>query len=338
MESRRDGEMTKASWAVGVDLGGTKVEVGGVDARGRLLKRVRRPTKVRSGPAAIETQIVDAVRELEESMGSSPAGVGVGVAGQIDADKGMVRFAPNLDWHDVPFQADLSDTLGLPVVVINDVRAAAWGEWLHGAGQGCDDLVCVFVGTGIGGGIVSGGQMLSGCSNTAGELGHITVALDGPPCHCGNRGCLEALASGWAIAQQAQEAVAAKPDDGFMLLKLANGQQEAITAEIVAQAAKEGDALARRLLDEAVQALIAGAVSLVNAFNPCRLILGGGVIEGLPERIDQVERGVRQWALAAARAPLQVLPAALHGDAGVIGAAALVLRRVTEGEQPVGNS
>jgi glucokinase len=330
--------MTKASWAVGVDLGGTKVEVGGVDAKGHLLKRMRRATEVKSGPAAIETEILDAVSELEESMGSPPVGVGVGVAGQIEADTGVVRFAPNLDWHDVPFQADLSDALGLPVVVTNDVRAAAWGEWLHGAGRGCDDLVCVFVGTGIGGGIVSGGQVLSGCSNTAGELGHITVALDGPPCHCGNRGCLEALASGWAIAQQAQEAVAAKPDDGLVLLKLANGQQEAITAEVVAQAAKEGDVLARRLLDEAVQALIAGAISLVNAFNPCRLILGGGVIEGLPEWVEQIDQGVRQRALEAARAPLQILPAALHGDAGVVGAAALALRRATEGGQPIGHS
>jgi len=330
--------MTEASWAVGVDLGGTKVEVGGVDARGRLLKRMRRPTEVKSGPAAIEAEIVDAVGEMEESMGSPPVGAGVGVAGQIEADTGAVRFAPNLDWHDVPFQADLSRALGLPVVVTNDVRAAAWGEWLHGAGRGCDDLVCVFVGTGIGGGIVSGGQMLSGCSNTAGELGHITVVLDGPLCHCGNRGCLEALASGWAIAQQAQEAVAAKPDGGAMLLKLADGQQKAITAEIVAQAAKDGDVLAQRLLDEALQALIAGAVSLVNAFNPCRLILGGGVIEGLPAWVDQVDRGVRQRALAAARAPLQVVSAALHGDAGVVGAAALSLRRATKGGRPVAQS
>jgi glucokinase len=322
--------MTEASWAAGVDLGGTKVEVAGVDRKGHLLKRMRRPTYVKSGRDAIESEILDAVRELEEDLGSKPAGAGVGVAGQIEAGTGRVRFAPNLDWHDVPFQSDLAAALGLPVVVTNDVRAAAWGEWLHGAGQGCDDLVCVFVGTGIGGGVVSGGQMLSGCSNAAGELGHITVALDGPPCHCGNRGCLEALAGGWAIAQQAQEAVAAKPDDGAAVLKLANGQHEAITAEIVSQAAKEGDALARRLLDEAAQALIAGAASLVNAFNPCRLILGGGVMEGQPEWIDLIEKGVRDRALAASLDPLQVLPAQLHNNAGVVGAAALAMRTLAE--------
>jgi glucokinase len=330
MVSRRDEEMTKGSWAVGVDLGGTKVEVASIDAEGHLLKRMRRPTYVKSGRATIETEILDAVRELEEGAGSQPAGVGVGVAGQIEAGTGVVRFAPNLDWHDVPFEADLSAALGLPVVVTNDVRAAAWGEWLHGAGQGCDDLVCLFVGTGIGGGVVSGGQMLSGCSNTAGELGHITVVLDGPPCHCGNRGCLEALASGWAIAQQAQEAVADEPDDGAAILKLANGQHEAITAENVSQAAREGDVLARRLLDEALQALIAGAVSLVNAFNPCRLILGGGVMEGQAEWIGLIEQGVHQRALAAALAPLQVLPAQLHNNAGVVGAGALAMRTLAE--------
>ncbi|MFN2243160.1 MAG: ROK family protein, partial [Anaerolineae bacterium] len=151
--------MTKTLWSVGVDLGGTKVEVAHVDADGHLQRRLRRPTDVKDGPKAVKLEIVDAVRELVEGAGSPPVGVGVGVAGQIEAGSGVVRFAPNLDWHDEPFQADLGEALGLPVVVTNDVRAAAWGEWLHGAGRGSDDLVCLFVGTGIGGGVVSGGQM-----------------------------------------------------------------------------------------------------------------------------------------------------------------------------------
>jgi glucokinase len=322
--------MTEALWAIGVDLGGTKVEVAQVDADGHLQRRLRRPTDVKDGPGVVETEIVDAVRELEKGTGSPPAGVGVGVAGQIEASSGVVRFAPNLDWHDVPFQADLGEALGLPVVVTNDVRAATWGEWLHGAGRGCDDLVCLFVGTGIGGGVVSGGRMLSGCSNTASELGHIPIALDGPICHCGNHGCLEALAGGWAIARQAQEAVTAEPGVGSSLLQLADGQLEVLTAEIVAQAAHQGDSLAQEIVEQVTEALIAGAVGLVNAFNPCRLILGGGVVEGLPELITRIEHGVYQRALAAARAPLQVLPAQLHNDAGVVGAAALAMRAASE--------
>jgi glucokinase len=322
--------VTETRWSVGVDLGGTKVEVAHVGADGHLQRRLRRPTDVKDGPKAVEREIVDAVRELVEGIGSPPTGVGVGVAGQIEAGSGVVRFAPNLDWHDVPFEADLGEALGLPVVVTNDVRAAAWGEWLHGAGRGSDDLVCLFVGTGVGGGVVSGGQMLSGCSNTAGELGHMVIDLGGPACHCGNRGCLEALAGGWAIARRAWETVTGEGDSGTRLLQMAGGQPEAITAEMVSQAAHQGDPLAQEIVNQAAEALVAGAISLVNAFNPCRLILGGGVIEGLPEWVDRIEKGVRQRALAAAQAPLEVLPAQLHNDAGVVGSAALAMRTAAE--------
>jgi glucokinase len=318
------------TWAIGVDLGGTKIEVAHVDAQGGVRRRRRCATDVKDGLAAVEGEIIAAVRDLKDDAESPPAGVGVGVAGQIEPGTGVVEFAPNLDWHEAPLQADLSQALKLPVAVTNDVRAAAWGEWLHGAGRGCDDLVCLFVGTGIGGGVVSGGQMMAGCSNAAGELGHVTIDLHGPACHCGNTGCLEALASGWAIARRARQAIAADPSAGASLLGRAGGQPEAITAKIVAQAAHAGDPLARHLIDEVAAALIAGSVGFVNAFNPCRLILGGGVIEGLPELVQRVAQGMRQLALAAASTPLQVLPAQLHNDAGVVGAAALAMHSFAE--------
>jgi glucokinase len=314
------------AWAAGVDLGGTKVEVAHVARGGRLVTRLRRPTDVKDGPTAVEVEIEAAVRELIDSAGSRPVAVGVGVAGQVDGKSGTVRFAPNLEWHNVPLATDLSRSLGLPVVVANDVRAITWGEWLHGAGEGADDVVCLMVGTGIGGGVVSGGQMLGGCSNSAGELGHITIDLHGPLCHCGNRGCMEALAGGWAIAKRARQAVSDDPAGGASLMRKAGGRQDAITAETVAEAAHAGDRLAGRLLDEVAEALVAGSVGLVNAFNPCRLILGGGVIEGLPELVARVDEGVRRSALPSAVAALRVMPARLHNDAGVIGAAALAHR------------
>ncbi len=312
--------------AIGVDLGGTKAETALVDRGGKLLQRLRRPTPVEAGPDAIISEITGAVKGLIAEGGSTPLGVGVGLAGQIDPRQGLVRFAPNLGWRDVPFQRNLSQALDLPVVVTNDVRAATWGEWLHGAGKGCDDLVCLFVGTGIGGGVVSGGRMLSGCSNTAGELGHMTIDLNGPLCTCGNQGCLEALAGGWALARQAREAVSADLKAGGLLLQMAGGRLEALTARIVAEAAKSDDPLAKGLMDAALRVLTAGAISLINAFNPCRLILGGGVIEGLPHLVDRISRGVRGRALPAAIGPLQVLPAKLGSDAGVIGAAMLAMR------------
>ncbi|MGD0845315.1 MAG: ROK family protein [Geobacteraceae bacterium] len=313
-------------WSIGVDLGGTKLEVAHIDAQGRVRQRLRKPTNVKGGPSAIIEDVIASVWTLRETADSPPAGVGVGVAGQVEKETGKVTFAPNLDWRDVPLQADLQRSIGLPVIVTNDVRAATWGEWLHGAGRGCDDLLCMFVGTGVGGGVVSGGRMLAGCNNTAGEVGHITVDMNGPPCSCGNRGCLEALAGGWAITRLARETVAADPDGGRLILEMAGGFIEEINVATVARAVRGGDPMARQLMDRAASALIAGASTLINAFNPCRLILGGGVIMGVPELIGRIDKGVRGQALAAACASLIVLPAGLRTDAGVIGAAALAIR------------
>jgi glucokinase len=323
--------LAQETWAIGIDLGGTKVEVAAVDVNGRILRRLKRPTDVAGGPEAIIAEIAGMVRQLEETtLPSAPVGLGVGVAGQITAAGGVVRFAPNLNWREVALEDRLRQALDLPVVVANDVRAATWGEWLHGAGQGAEDLICMFIGTGIGGGVVSGGRMLSGCTNTAGELGHITVDIDGPQCSCGNRGCLEALAGGWAIARRAREAIRDAPPAGKALFEAAGLEEavglEAIDTKVVAAAAQAGDPLARLLVNEVARALIAGTVGLVNAFNPCRLILGGGVMQGLPELLDRIAQGIRTSALNAASEGLEVLPAKLQNDAGVVGAATLAIR------------
>jgi glucokinase len=312
-------------WAIGIDLGGTKTDVGLVQPGGHIQRRLRRLTQVKGGPALIKADIVAAVHELWDPTASTPVGVGVGLAGQIDPKEGNVLFAPNLGWRDVPFQRDLSQALGLPVVITNDVRAITWGEWLHGAGQGCNDLICLFVGTGIGGGVVSGGKVLSGSTNAAGEIGHLVIDWNGPSCTCGNRGCLEALAGGWAIACRAQEAVARDPSAGNTLLEMAGGKRESITAETVARAAQTGDPLAKQLMDKVAEALIAGSVSLVHAFNPSRLILGGGVIEGVPELVHRVAEGVFQRALAASTQGLEILPSKLKKNAGIVGAAMLAM-------------
>lgn len=323
-------------WAIGVDLGGTKTVVARVSADGRIDERIRISTDVQGGPSSVLKEIVAAARELRRKDGSAPVGMGVGIAGQIDEERGVVRFAPNLGWHDVAFGPALSTSLELPVILMNDVRAATWGEWLHGSGRGTDDIVCVFAGTGVGGGVVSGGRMLTGCTNTLGEIGHMTIDLDGPQCTCRNSGCLEALAGGWAIARNAQEAVKGDPGAGAYLLKQAGGELGSITGSVVGQAALAGDPLAVRIMDEAGRALAAGAVSLVNAFNPCRLILGGGVIEGMPDLVDRIKEGVRKRALAAARERLEIVPALLREDAGVIGMGACALR--TAAEQQAGRS
>ena len=275
-------------------------------------------------------EIVNGVRELLHGEGIPPLGLGIGVAGQIDPAGETVCFAPNLSWHDIPLQFELQKLLELPVALLNDVRAAILGEWLFGAGKGSDDLICLFVGTGIGGSAISGGRILYGHSNCAGEFGCMTVDLHGPLCHCGNHGCLEAFAGGWAIARRAVEAVAADPLAGKNLVRIAAEQGGDITASVVAVAALAGDPLAGKIVTEVSEALIAGVVNLVNAFNPERLILGGGVIEGLPNLVARISQGVKQRALKVASTNLQVLHAELHNDAGVIGAAAFALQRFGE--------
>ncbi len=312
-------------WALGVDLGGTKLEVARVDEGGQILDTLRMATDVDGGPASVEADMARMSRALWERADSLPKGIGVGIAGQIDRQRGQVRFAPNLGWRDVPLREDLERLLGIPAVVTNDVRAITWGERLHGAGRGIDDLLCLYVGTGIGGGVVSAGRLLEGCTNTAGELGHIIIDVNGPPCTCGSRGCFEALAGGWAIALQAQEMVRNNPRLGGGMLTLAGGAIDKITAETVARAAASGDYSALRLLENASCALIAGCVSLVNAFNPCRLILGGGVINGVPDLIDRVREGVKRDALPAATAGLEVVAGLLGASAGVVGAASLAM-------------
>lgn len=318
--------MAPENFAIGVDLGGTKLVVALIDSLGRVSKLLRYATAVQDGPAAIGAQIASAIAELRKEAASDILAVGIGVAGQVEANTGLVRFAPNLGWHNVPLQSDLIEATGLPVVVTNDVRAATWGEWLWGAGKGCDNLVCIFVGTGIGGGIVSNGRLIAGCSNAAGEIGHMTVDMNGPVCHCGKRGCFEALAGGWAIAKRVQEAVSVHPKQGATLLNLAGGIKEKITAKIVGKALRAGDPFARQMMGEVAEALINGTVSIVNVLNPCRIILGGGVIEGLPELVEQIDRGVREWALTGATESLEIVKSKLGSEAGIIGAAAMAMK------------
>jgi len=311
---------------IGVDLGGTKVETALVDAAGRILVSRRQPTNPEKGPDAVVANIVADIKTCQVEAGKTAEGIGVGVAGQLDRT-GTLRFSPNLGWRNVSLKRKLEDALDIPVVINNDVRAATWGEWRHGAGQGVDDMVCLFIGTGIGGGVISGGQLLSGCSNTAGELGHMTIVAGGRRCHCPNRGCLEAYAGGWAIAERAQEAVNTNPQAAQRLVALAGDIQQ-ISAATVTQACSEGDSLACCLVEETAQYLAAGVVGIINTFNPCLLVLGGGVIQGRPEYVSEVERIVRENALPTAVADLRIVRAALGDKAGVIGAAALVRDRM----------
>ncbi|MCL7972008.1 MAG: ROK family protein [marine benthic group bacterium] len=318
---------TGAEWTVGVDLGGTKIHAALVDARGRVAASHRTGTDIEGGPSKAVADIVRCVHACAPDLAEVGA-VGVGVAGQVDTKKGIVRSAPNLGWSDFPLGERLEQVLGVPVAVENDVRAISWGVWRHGAGRDVDDLLVLFVGTGVGGGIVSGGLPITGDRGVAGEIGHSTLVQGGRLCTCGRRGCLEAYAGGWAIAARAREAVAEDPEAGQAILDAA-GKGE-VTAVVVSQAAADGDPLAARLLDETARCLGSGLAGLVHVLNPRRIVLGGGVIDGNPHLVDIVESVVREQTIPIFSDRLEFRGSELGPQAGVIGAASLARRRLQE--------
>lgn len=317
-----------ASVTVGVDLGGTKVETALVDATGKIVESSRWQTNAARGAQGIVEDIAAGIRRY---LGrASPHALGIGVAGQVEPGSGVVWNAPNLDWTDFPLRTRLAEAVGLPTFVLNDVQAATFGEWRHGAGQGVSDMVTIFVGTGVGGGVIADRRLIRGCDGSAGELGHLKVALDGRHCSCDRRGCLEAYAGGWAIARRAREAAEGQPREATRLVELAGGHRDTITAQVVADAFHQGDPLALALVKEVAQALGTGLASIANAFNPCLIILGGGVIDGLPELLDLARGEATSRAIEMALKSLRIERAGLGNHAGAVGAAAWARQEMRE--------
>jgi len=313
---------------LGVDVGGTKIKTALVDSNDQILSSRKIFINSNKTPDGVIEDILESVKECLDEAELEAEALGIGVAAQLDID-GVVISSPNLNWRNLPFKEKLEKRIDLPVFVTNDVRAAAWGEWHCGSGKGETDLAVLFVGTGIGGSIISGGKMLFGCNNSCGELGHITIVAGGRKCHCPNTGCLEAYSGGWAIAERAQEAAIADCERGKSLISSAGNLKE-ISAATVSQAFSRGDPLAIQIVEETGKYLAAGVVSIVNAFNPCLFILGGGVIEGLPELISLVEKETRHKALESSLQKLRIVKATLGDNAGVIGAARLARREILE--------
>lgn len=280
----------KGTWSIGVDIGYTNTRVAKV-LDGHIVKVLRFPTDVPGGPRGVIEQVGSAVRTLQEEETSAPSGVGVGIAGQVDIRRGLVRYGSNLWWRDEPFEALLSEATGLPVVLRNDVVMATAGEWQHGAGKGAKDLVCLFVGTGIGGGAVVNGALLDGSTGCGGHFGHISVQMDGPACTCGRRGCVEAYAGGSSVARRARTALMEDLTIRSALRTMSEGRPDRIDSRMVAAAANEGDAFALEVRDEMVAALSSAVASVINSLNPEKVVLGGTVLNGFPGLYDRVVEG-----------------------------------------------
>src|SRR3954452_5737536 len=313
------------SLTIGVDVGGTKVAAGVVDKEGRILVQERVHTPAHDA-ASVEDAIADVVGRLRAEHDAEA--VGIGVAGFIDRGRSKVFFAPNLRWHDLPLHQDLSDRLGLPVIVENDANAAAWGEYRFGAGRLEDFLVCVTVGTGIGGGVIADGELFRGGFGIGAEIGHIQMVENGRPCGCGQRGCWEQYASGNALVRDARERAAESRAEAEVLLSLGDGTPEGIAGEDVTEAARLGDPVAAAAFEALGSWLGQGLADLAAVLDPETFIVGGGVSEAGDLVLKPMADAFDQRLTGRSHRPVaQIQLAELGNDAGLVGAADLARRR-----------
>ena len=310
---------------IGVDIGGTKVLGGVVDENGSVLVTARRPTPA-DDVAKTREVIVEVVREL--ARGREIEAVGIGAAGWIDAGRSTVLFAPNLAWRDEPLRDGVSAVTGLPVVVENDANVAAWAEFRYGAAEDADDSMVLFtVGTGIGGGIVLGGQIVRGAHGIAAELGHVEAVPNGHPCGCGRRGCIEQYASGNALVRFAQSGAKDDPAKAALLLAKAGAEVSAITGPMVTEAAREGDSVAIDAFHQIGSWLGVAMADMVQILDPEVIVIGGGVIEAGDLLLNPARDSFRESLAHRAKSPFADVRGAKMGNlAGIVGAADLARR------------
>jgi glucokinase len=317
---QRTRDLRDDALAVGVDVGGTKIAVFTVTAAGSVLTRTQEPTPAED-PEALLKLIEQLVLQV---LNDRVVAVGIGAAGLVDYRTGMLRYAPNLAWRELPLGDRVAQATGLPVTVDNDANAAAWGEFRFGAGREVSDMLLVTVGTGIGGGIVSGGRLYRGAHGFAAEIGHIIVEPGGPLCGCGNRGCWEQVASGRAIDRLGREAAVAHPDAAFA--KHAGGDPASVTGPLVTQAAIDGDGVAIEVLEQVGRRLGEGIGGLVNTLDPQNVVVGGGAVVAGELLLGPARVAFREAVEAPEHRPeVPIVPAELGNDAGGIGAATLAL-------------
>jgi len=304
------------------DLGGTLLRTGLVTPARVLVHQSTQRVGDRRGNAAIEALLRDALREASEraqAQALEPVGAGLAVPGLVDPERGVIRYSANLDLRELAVAAIVREVIPLPVVVENDVRAAAWGEWRWGAGRGTRHMGYLSAGTGIAAAVISGGRLYHGATSAAGEIGHAPVVRNGDSCRCGQRGCLETMAGGWGIVRRAGQ-LAVRP------ARSASGPAEEgpLTTEAVFEAAAVGDPAAAAIIREAGEFLGQAAVAAVRLWDPERLILGGGLFFDGSPLTDAVRRAVA-GSVFYGETPPPVHLAEFGGNSGLMGAACLVL-------------
>lgn len=311
-------------YSIGIDLGGTKILIGLVEKEsGKVVSHIKKKTKKEKGPENIVRKMVEGVEELLEESGKSfteISSIGIGSAGQIDRKNGIIIGAPNLDCYNLNLKEILQNKFNIPVFVGNDVEVATIGEQKFGAGKGCADFVCVFVGTGIGSAIVKNGHIIYGATGTAGELGHIIVDLNGRPCACGAHGCLEAYASRSAIETRIEGALK-KGRKSCISEYLEEGK--AITSSMIRKSIEREDELVTQCVSEASEYLSGGLASVINLINPELIILGGGLVEAVDYFYKQTIKKAKSKSLPVPAEKIRFSKTILGDYSGVIGAALL---------------
>ena len=310
------------SLTVGVDVGGTKVLGGVVDATGKVLATSRRDTP-REGGYALTKTIAEVSLELMQEY--SITSVGVSAAGFVSSDRKTMLATPNIaDWNGAQLEVELTKLIGLPVVIENDANAAAWGEAKFGAGRNQAQMIMLTIGTGVGGGIVINNELYRGAFGIAAEFGHLRVVPEGHLCGCGARGCLEQYASGSALRRHAREAISASPDLARNLLARGDGTIDGLTGQAITDAAREGDAVALAAFQTTAQYLGAGIASLAVLLDPSCVVIGGGVIDAGEILLAPTREAMKRYMPFAGKHPYpEIVAAELGNEAGLVGAADL---------------
>lgn len=336
MEANPGGKKKK-NLVIGVDVGGTKIIAATVDTSGKILGSKKRKTKAHKGVTSVIDRIIKTIRQAAEDADTSLdkiAAVSLGFPGPLDAEKGVIYTAPNLaGWDNFPLAKTLEKELGLPVILDNDVNLGTLGEYEFGAAAGAKSVIGIFVGTGIGGGIILDGKLLSGRNGTAGELGHMSIDYDGPKAASGIKGAYEALASRTAIVRDIEKAV--KDGKECILADNFKGDEDdkRVTSGDLKKAIQSKDKVVTEILDRACFYLGVGVGSLVNVFGPDVVVMGGGVVEALEDyMMTMIKKSAADYTLANALKGVKIVPAKLGDDAVLMGCVASAWRHFKIGQ------
>jgi len=315
-------------FAIGIDWGGTNVKIGLVGTDGKVYERETLKTEELIEYDSFFLKVSGSIKKII-SEDKNVLGVGVGAPGIIDSERGFIYDLPNISgWKNIDFSERLQQEVNYPVFIDNDVNVMALAEHIYGAGKGKDNVICITLGTGVGGGLILDGKLYRGTSGNAGEIGHYTIDEKGPLCGCGNKGCVETYVGNRRISEKAKALLKERPDS--QILNLVSGDEDKITPKVISQAANQGDALAKEIWNEVGDFLGIVLANAVNLLNPDLIVIGGGVAKAGKILFDSIDASIKKRALKLPYEKVKIVSAALGDEAGIIGGATVVFNNMNK--------